>query len=316
MRALLTGTTGFIGAALARRLVADGHAVHALTRPGSDTARMPAGVIPHVLDGTTEQLCSVLASVQPDLVMHLASLFLADHTPAQVEPLIQSNLLFGTQLLEAMRQSGVRRLLNTGTVWQHWHSAAVQPVNLYAATKQAFEQILAWYHDAHGLAYTTLKLCDTYGAGDPRRKLVALLLEAAVQGDTLAMSPGEQVLDLTHIDDVVAAFLRAADLLLAWPESTPPANAAAGLASPQHAADAVPGGTCCVSGARHTLKEVVAIVAEVTGRPLHVTFGGRPYRAREVMRPATECAPPVPGWAPRHDLRSGLRSLLAASPDQ
>jgi nucleoside-diphosphate-sugar epimerase len=291
--AVMTGVTGFIGGKLAERLVADGWAVHAIVRPSSDTSKLPQGVECHVADGVTE-LTEVLRSAAPDLVFHLASLYLADHRPDQVDGLIASNILFAAQLAEAMTASGARRLVNTGTAWQHFETDAYRPVNLYAATKQAAEDIFHYYHDARGLSVLTLKLFDTYGPGDTRRKLVQLLIDAALTGEPLGMSPGEQAVDLTHVDDVVGAFILAAERLLA--------------------AERPLQESFLVSGERLHVRELVPLVSEVLDRPVPVELGARPYRAREVMEPVRPGPPSaLPGWVPRWTLMDGIEALAGAS---
>jgi nucleoside-diphosphate-sugar epimerase len=220
-------------------------------------------------------------------VFHLASLFLAQHQPQDVDALILSNVLFSTQLAEAMVANGVRHMVNTGTSWQHFDNQDYNPVNLYAATKQAFEDILAYYADAGMLKVVTLALFDTYGPNDPRRKLVALLRDLARTGQALAMSPGEQLIDLVHIDDVVDAFLLAAQRL----PSQPTAYARYGVSS----------------GAPMTLRAFVGVFERVAGTSLAIEWGGRPYRPREVMTPWQ--APAMEGWQARIRLEDGLRAI-------
>ena len=104
--------------------------------------------------------------------------------------------------------------MNTGSYSQHYGGRAYSPVSLYAATKQAFQDILQFYCEVRGLRAVTLELPDTYGPDDKRPKLFSLLDRVARSGETLQMSPGEQLLDLLHVDDVVHGYEVAADGLL------------------------------------------------------------------------------------------------------
>jgi nucleoside-diphosphate-sugar epimerase len=229
---------------------------------------------------------AIVASARPDIVFHLASLFLSEHTADQLESLITSNVLFGTQLVEAMMANGVPLLVNTGTSWEHYCNSAYSPVNLYAASKHAFESILQYYVEAKGLQAITLKLFDTYGPDDPRPKLFTLLRRIADEQKTLGMSPGEQMIDLMHVDDVVEAFVLSADRLLC--------SAVEG-----HERYAVS------SGAPIRLRDLVELFGRVIGRPLPIEWGGRPYREREVMVP-WNTGVSVPGWLPTVGLEEGI----------
>jgi nucleoside-diphosphate-sugar epimerase len=174
--ALVTGATGFVGSHLVPRLVRAGWQVHVVSRVNSRVPDAPEffQVKMHTHDGTTEGMIRLIGDAKPVVVFHLASLFLSQHEASDVERLVVSNVLFGNQLLEAMKTHGVSHLINTGTSWQHYENKAYSPVNLYAATKQAFESLLQYYVEAHGLRAITLKLSDTYGPHDPRPEHAAL----------------------------------------------------------------------------------------------------------------------------------------------
>ncbi|WP_323140463.1 NAD-dependent epimerase/dehydratase family protein [Massilia phyllosphaerae] len=294
-RALVTGGTGYVGAMLVRRLVADGWDVHLIVRPDSDAGVLgPAQdkVVFHPHDGSTEGMIGIVRAAAPDVVFHLASLFLAQHTVANLEQLVRSNILFSTQLVEAMASNGVRHLVNTGTSWQHYENDDYNPVNLYAATKQAFESLLAYYIEAHGLVVTTLVLFDTYGPDDWRSKLIALLWKTSAATEPLAMSPGEQMIDLVHIDDVIEAFLLAA----------------AQLRMREHGHERYG----ISSGQPLRLRDLVLAFERATGTRVPITWGGRPYRPREVMTTWTRFAP-VPGWQPRIPFETGILQTRPAT---
>jgi len=291
-RALVTGATGFIGSHVARTLREHGWDVSLIVRPNSQKPADLSGFRFLEHDGSTQNLIAIVKEARPDAVFHLASLFLASHTPNDIERLITSNVLFSTQLLEAMSEAGVTKLVNTGTSWQHFLSESKEfhPVNLYAATKSAFEAILQWYVEAKNFSVIDLKLYDTYGPGDARPKLIQLLFKTLQTNSPLSMSPGEQKIDLVYIDDVVDAFVKAGELAL--------------QASPKTLESFV-----VSSGHPLSIQDLVATLNRVAGRAAPVTFGGRPYRDREVMIP-WKIGRSLPGWRPKINLEVGLRRIL------
>lgn len=296
---LLTGGTGFVGSRLARRLLADGFSVTVLAQPESrlDQLRL-VGVADDVQVArsgpTYDELPGIVARAQPDVVIHVASVSRGGESAPELVRMIHANVVFPTLLLAAMRAAGVRRFVNTGTSWQTAEGDAYSPFNIYAGTKQAAEDMLACFCPAGGdgaMSAITLRLFDTYGPHDERRKIVDLIIGATEQGSDLAMSPGEQVIDLVHVEDVAAAFCVAARRLLD---------------------DAVAGHEVYgVSGERVTLRELAARIGAVMRQAPPIQWGGRPYRPREVMRPWAGFAR-LPGWAPRIGLDAGLREVVAA----
>lgn len=291
-RALVTGAGGYIGRHLVRRLLAEGWQVDIVVRAGSArplAADWVSRVHVHHDDGSATTLAAALAPARPDIVFHLASLFIAEHRPEQVTALIESNVGFATRLLDAMAESGVTRLINTGTAWQHFDGGDYNPSSLYAATKQAFEAILRFYVEARGFRAITLKLLDTYGPEDERPKLIPALLRAARAGTPLQMTPGDSLIDFVHVDDVTAAFLVAARRLLQGDDAGNEVYAVR-------------------SGRAVTLRDLVVLVEQATGTTLTTTWGARPYRAREVMTPWAG-GELLPGWRAAIPLEEGLAAL-------
>ena len=184
-RIMVTGASGFLGGHLVQSMLDAGWDVAVLTRK---TVKGVPSTRSHHVDGSIASMAAGLTAFRPDCVIHLASLFVASHVADDVDRLIASNITLGAHLLEAMAQSDVRRLVCAGTAWQHRDDAAYAPVNLYAATKQAFEDLCRYYVDAHGFAAWHLRLGDTVGADDPRPKLFGLLDKARRDGATLDLS--------------------------------------------------------------------------------------------------------------------------------
>lgn len=264
----MTGATGFIGKHLVTKLKASGHQVFTLSR-GDDPL-------------------SKVREAKPDVTYHLASLFLAENTYEQIQPLIESNLTLGTQLAEALAREDHKALVCAGTAWQNFEGKEGVSSCLYAATKEAYESILRYYADAFGLRACVLKLYDTYGPGDTRRKLLNILREATFKKEPVGLSPGEQKIDLLHIDDAVAAFIHA---------SARVRETGVGRVEEFYLR----------SQRMVSIKELVSEVKRLT--PLEASFGARPYRAREVMKPWDQ-GEVLPGWSPRVSLENGLKAYF------
>lgn len=188
-KAIVTGATGFIGHHLATCLIKEGWDVTAIVRIGSSDARVPVGARLVRHDGSSVQMLEIFQQAKPEVVFHLASKIATRHTLNDIDSLVDSNLRFGLQLLEAAVTVDCDRFINTGTGWQHFENQEYEPVCLYAATKQAFEDLIEYYVRVAGLKVVTLKLHDNYGEDDPRGKLMALLLNAARSGEFLDLSP-------------------------------------------------------------------------------------------------------------------------------
>ena len=298
--AVITGATGFIGGHLLRRLIEDGWHVCAVVRSEASQreledaalAMAPRGRFVALVcsEGDDETLARQIAAANPAVLFHLASLFLVQHVPRDIARLVESNIGFGTRVLDACVNAGCKALVHAGTSWQHYEDETYNPVNLYAATKQAFADVATYYARAHGLRTTALHLFETYGPRDKRPKLIQLLFNAAASGTSLQMSPGAQLLHLLHVEDVVRAFVAASRLLL--DSNTAGLEAAYGLPAAQ---------PC-------SIRDLVCIVERVTRCLVNVTWGARPYRNREVMRPWQSGAT-LPGWRPEVELPAGLREL-------
>jgi nucleoside-diphosphate-sugar epimerase len=284
--AVVSGITGFIGGVLTERLLHDGWKVVAVARPEADLSLWQRRGVEVVRDHKdVTQLTDQIAAHAPNSLFHLATRFLASHRPADVPDLIESNIAFGARLAEAAVAVTDCRFISAATSWQHLGGADYAPVSLYAATKQAFGDLLTHYGTNAGLPVTVLTLFDTYGQADPRPKLMPLLLRALATGERLEMTSGNQFIDLTEVHDVADAFVRSAR------------------------AD-VPAGTWTVSsGAPLRVRDLIDLISELAGRRLNIELGARPDRANEMWEPWI-IGQPLPGWLASTSLRDGLLPLV------
>lgn len=269
MKILVTGSNGFIGSHLCARL-RQGHEVFYLARPHNPMQEPGAnGKTFFFANNNIGALTLFLRQNQIEGIIHLASLYLQTHQEKDIPDLIQSNVYLGTAILEAASKAGVQWFINTGTIWQNYnvpdYSDQYCPVNFYAATKQAFMDIAKYYTEATNIRICTLKLCDTYGPNDTRRKIYALFEENARTGELLKMSAGEQKMDILHIDDVVKGFVHLTEMM--------------------HNGEDLRDEYVLSSGNQLTLRELAKKYEQNHNVHLNIEWGALPYRVREVMRP-------------------------------
>lgn len=291
-KCIITGATGYIGSHVLKYLLDEGWDVHVVADPkfGYDNIKEVISQIDVFnYSGDINSLCSYFKEVQADVVFHLAAAVITNYKPEQVPVLIQSNVQFGTEILEAMKTSNTRLFVGTGSYWQNYNSEGYNPVDLYAATKEAFEQIIQYYVDAYGYKAATLKLFDVYGEDDKRPKIWNILKEIAGTEKSLDVSPGEQILDLVHVTDVSTAYQCAFEY----------------LETVEHPCREVFG---VFTGERMTLKEAILAFERYSAKTIRVNFGGKNYKDREVMNPISNLKK-VPGWSPKIRPMNGLEKM-------
>lgn len=289
---VITGATGYIGSQLLKHLLSRGWEIHIVADPKFGYANVE-DVISMIdvfeYNGQINELIDFFNRVSPDVVYHLAAAVITNYQAEQVPILIQSNIQFGCEVLEAMKQSGSKLFIGTGSYWQNYNSEDYNPVDLYAATKEAFEKILKYYTEVEGVRAITLRLFDVYGTGDRRPKLWNKLKEIAGTDEELNMSPSEQLLDMVFISDVCSAFEQAYSLLSTQDIIK---NEVYGV----------------YTNVRKPLKDIVELYKQILGKPIHVKYGGKPYKIREVMKPTDKLAL-LPEWVPQVMLEEGLRQI-------
>jgi len=292
MRVMITGITGYIGSNLARELLSD-HEVYGLVRGPLNTTYI--GDIQdklHLLffDGSYESVADALKTSRPDLAYHLAAFYTGARGPEQTPKLIASNVTAGAYLLDAMAECGCGALVYASTIMAHYRDEAYCPLNLYAATKQAFSDLLRYYTDAKLLRAVTLVISDTYGPGDKRPKILNLVKQSAQNGKHLALSDGGQDYDVVFIDDVVRAFQSAGEQLVEKPDWRNETFQVAASAPP-------------------TLRQTVEQMLQINGLSLDAGWGERTQAEREIRR-AVRRYPLLPGWTPQVSLHDGLQRFM------
>ncbi len=292
MKALVTGATGYLGFHLCQHLLEHDWEVHALVRSGSDAARVAAlgPAIPHQVADDLGDLAGILGAAAPEAVFNLAAAM-----PGQTDHLALANEGLPGRLGAGLAGLPGAVLIHAASWWEWDEDGKEAPANPYAASKAAGRRALQAVAAQHGFRLASLVLHDTYGPADWRGKILDHMLDAALHGREILLTPGEQMMDLVYVTDVAAAFRLTAEHL---------AGRLAGDEAGEGALYAV------VSGAPVSLRALGQAVETASGEPLKAVWGAKPYRADMPMRPG-RMAPPPPGWTPAVSLMHGLREMAA-----
>lgn len=223
MRILVTGGAGFIGSHVAEAYAACGHEVMVIDNLSSGKKEhVPSRARFVLCDVTSDTAVEAVRTFRPEIVNHHAAQINVRASVA--DPLFdaQVNILGSIRLLEASRQSGVRKFLfassgGAGYGEQEQFPAEeihpIRPVSPYGAAKMSVELYLHYYRAQYGLDYTALRYANVYGPRqDPHGEagVVAIFAERLLRGQTAIVNgDGEQTRDYVYVGDVVRANLAA-----------------------------------------------------------------------------------------------------------
>jgi len=234
VKALVTGGAGFIGSNLVDRLLAEGHAVDVidslatgslanLSDARSDRAHRFSF---HQIDIREPSVIDLIVRRKPDVVFHLAAQ--ADVRVSVTQPVFdaQVNVIGSLHVLEGARQAHSRKVVfasSGGTIYGAPDPAdlpvdenhAQHPVSPYGVAKKAVGDYLFAYRELHNLEFAALAMANVYGPRqdpDGEAGVVAIFAGRLLADEACTIfGDGTQTRDYVYVDDVVDAFVRAAD---------------------------------------------------------------------------------------------------------
>jgi len=292
---LITGPTGFIGRNLILKLLNEGFFISVVEKEGANVTFLQEHNIPYFFyKNEFNELYEFMCREKPEGVIHLASLCILNHESEQIKEIVNSNILFPIHLLEASVKLNLKWFINTGTFWQHYNNKDYSPVNLYAASKQAFEDFARFYYESKNIKFTTIMLFDTFGPNDTRPKMFNSWLNSSLTGELFEMSPGEQIIDISYIDNITEGFFVLMKLM-----SNENANVHNGKIFK------------ILSEKRMSLKDFAIFFENETGAKLNIAWAKNNYREREIMIP-WEKGEDIPGFVPKVSLAEGIKLCFSA----
>jgi UDP-glucuronate 4-epimerase len=233
MRFLVTGTAGFIGFHLARRLIADGHFVNGLDgmTPYYDVrlkqvrhallARSNAFRAHVAMLEDEAALQEIAAAEKPDVIVHLAAQAGVRYSLENPRAYVDANLVGTFNVMEAAKAAGVRHFLVASTSSVYGANAkmpfretdrADHPLTLYAATKKATEDMAHSYAHLWKIPTTAFRFFTVYGPWGRPDMALFKFVKATLAGEPIDVyGHGRMRRDFTYIDDLVEAIVRLVD---------------------------------------------------------------------------------------------------------
>jgi len=294
MRILVLGGTGFIGSHIVDALLDEGHTVKVIDRTLKHKNDKFPQFVEYIQADFADSLVLLEALTGIDMVIHLVSSTVPGTSNLDPVADIQSNLVNSVNLLKAMQQAGVKRIIyfsSGGTVYGNpiqlpiSESHPTHPISSYGIIKLAIENYLFMYKELYGLTPIILRLSNPYG---PRQGhlgsqgVIGTFLRRIIQGQPIKIwGDGSIIRDYIYIADAVSACMAALKL------------------------DQV-GVFNIGNGQGDSLLEIIKEIEHCTGKSAEVDF--EPSRGFDVKAVVldTSLAKNVLGWQSEYSLRQGI----------
>jgi UDP-glucose 4-epimerase len=278
MKIAVTGSSGFIGRHLTKKLRLAGHQVAGLD----------------VADGVDITNTRCLESVDPfEVCIHLAGRSYIPDSYAAPRDFFHTNIVGTLNMLELCRRLGARMIFTSCYVYGHPHYLPIDekhpldPLNPYAQSKRMAEVLCDFYHRSFGVPVVVFRPFNIYGKGQNENFLIPTILRQAREGIIRLKDPRPRR-DYLYIDDLVEAYLRALGY-----RTTPFEIFNVGY------------------GRSFSISEIVEVIARVLRQRIDIVFSGeeRPNEIFDTVADIAKAAERL-GFAPLIDLETGILEMM------
>lgn len=284
---LLTGATGFLGSHLLKTLTNKGYDIVITKRSISDVWR---------LDDCEKKIKSYDIDKKPlrlifeenhiEGIIHTACVY--GRKNENISAILDTNLIFGTKLLDLALEFGTKVFLNTDTLLP-------KKLNMYALSKKQFAEWLQFHSEK--IQVLNFRIEHMFGEKDGNEKFTSWLLSQFMkEAPEINLTSGTQQRDFIYIDDVVSAYVIGLENL-----------------DKLHTFNDIDVGTGDFTEVRYFVELLKRSYEELTSKEVstQLNFGKIPYRKNEIMIPELDnTLLKNLGWQPQGNLQDNIRKFI------
>jgi len=301
MKIFITGATGFLGANIARRLLSEGHEVHASIRRGANAWRLEnvmRELNAHDLDICDYgALCREICKIKPEGIIHLATYGAYPTVQTEFEKIFQTNMIGTANLVRACSEVKYGCFINTSSSSEYGlvrgkmsESNVPAPVNYYGATKAGATIFCSTHTRLTGAPIITTRLFSAYGPYEEPMRLVPSTIKKCIGNEKLEFTDGGQKRDFIYTADIEDAYLEL-------------------LFRPDLAGEVINIG----KGTQQSVREMVCEIIKATGTSSKPQWGALPTRENETFNwvADVEKSNMLLKWRPKVSLPEGIERTVA-----
>lgn len=301
---LITGTTGFIGRNLAKKLVEQGYEVHSIERYVTGRYTLDSkGVTTHYANLSDYSAVKyIVKEVKPDYCIHVGAITAVAFSYEHFIEVNEVNYLGTVNLAEACYRElpNFKQFIFAGTSEEYGMSlldpdgilqekSILHPNSPYAVSKVAADMYLMYMHEAYGFPVTVVRPFNTYGRTDNTHFFIERVITQMLTKDVVTLGSPDAIRDWLYVDDHVDAYLKA-------------------LKNKKAIGEVI---QIC-TGRGYSTKETAEIIAKLTGFKGNINWNstqGRPLDAK-ILKGDNSKAREILNWVPKYDLETGLKKSI------
>lgn len=297
MKVVITGATGFIGAAVVAELATRGYEVHALVRPGSNEARLK-GIAGwrrvEAISWSAPLLAEQLRALHPTAFVHCAWEGVAGAERNESWQLTK-NLRLTLDALELAKGIGCAQWISLGSQAEYGNlneriseDCPVRPTTVYGKAKLIATETTLAFCESACIKAAVLRVFSTYGPGDAPAWFIPYIIRELMAGRAPKLTACEQRWDYLYVADAARAIVRTVET-----QSAGVFNLGSGVSRP--------------------LRDIVKIIQSELAVSVSPIFGALTYRPDQVMWLEADITKltHATGWTPSISLETGIRNAVA-----